>query len=218
MQGKWVPVRGYVGSGRRLQTCATKENAISAFVLAGSLPHRLSKSRAGACPPPLGNAIISQLSCLLGFFVSSLPNRRDRQFGSFLSEGLGPQTKWVPVRGHVDGGRRLQTCATGENAISAFVLASSLSHRLSKSSAGACPPPLGNAIISQLSCLLGFSVSLLPGRRVRQSASILSKGLGGRSKSGVPCLGFSADAGCKPALPERKPLTRQFPDQQWQVA
>ena len=73
MQGKWVPVRGHVGDGRRLQTCANKENAISSFILASSLPHRLSKSSAGACPPPLGNAIISYLSCLLGFFVSSLP-------------------------------------------------------------------------------------------------------------------------------------------------
>ena len=98
MQGKWVPVRGHVGSGRRLQTCTTKENAISAFVRASSLPHRLSKSSAGACPPPLGNAIISQLSCLLEFIVSSLPKRWDGQFGSFLSEGLGPQTKWVPMR------------------------------------------------------------------------------------------------------------------------
>ena len=116
MQGKWVPVRGYVGSGRRLQTCATKENAISAFVLASSLPHRLSKSSAGACPPPLGKEVNSQLSCLLEFNVSSLPKRRDGQFGSFLSEGLGPQTKWVPVRGYVGSGRRLQTCATGEKA------------------------------------------------------------------------------------------------------
>ena len=95
MQGKWVPVRGYVGSGRRLQTCTTKENAISAFVLASSLPHRLSKSSAGACPPPLSSParshnisrnvarglvprllamqVISQLSCLLELsFLRSL--------------------------------------------------------------------------------------------------------------------------------------------------
>ena len=116
MQGKWVPVRGYVGSGRRLQTCATKENAISAFVLASSLPHRLSKSSAGACPPPLGNKIISSLNYLLEIIVSSLPNRRDKQFGSFLSEGLGPQTKWGPLREQAGSGRRLQTCATGEKA------------------------------------------------------------------------------------------------------
>ena len=88
MQGKWVPVRGHVGDGRRLQTCATKENAISAFVLASSLPHRLSKSSAGACPPPLGKEVNSQLSCLLGFYVYSLTKRRDEQSGSFLSEGL----------------------------------------------------------------------------------------------------------------------------------
>ncbi len=189
MQGKWVPVRGHVGGGRRLQTCTTKENAISAFVLASSLPHRLSKSSAGACPPPLGNAIISQLSCLLEFIVSSLPKRRDGQFGSFLSEGLGPQTKWVPVRGHVGGGRRLQTCATKENAISAFVLAISLPQHQSKRSAGACPPPLGNAIISQLSCLLEIIVSSLPNRRDGQFGSFLSEGLGPQTKW-VPLRGY----------------------------
>ena len=70
-----------------LQTCATGEKAISASVLTSSPPRRLSKRSAGTCPPPLGKEIISQLSCLLRFIVSSLPRRRDEQSGYFLSEG-----------------------------------------------------------------------------------------------------------------------------------
>ena len=89
MQGKWVPVRGHVVGGRRLQTCATREKTISASVLAGSLPQHQSKRSAGACPPPLGKEVNSQLSCLLGFFVSLLPGRRVRQSASILGKGLG---------------------------------------------------------------------------------------------------------------------------------